>query len=211
MFKTQHHVSGWTDRVHWEWPDYDRKLIQVFDWVEDCQAAIDLCDKRGLAIQAGGAVGVWPAYLSQHFDKVVTLEPEPINYACLVENVKDLGNVTTINGAFSDSNGFVSLENDPRESNNCGTWYIHGAGSIMAYAGDSLDLAVDFLCLDVEGHELEALHGFEKTIERYRPVIMLEEKPLPHMKRPASAAREWLGKFGYTIAARVNRDIILSC
>lgn len=33
---------------------------------------------------------------------------------------------------------------------------------------------VDFIKIDVEGHELEVLKGGAATIERYRPVLLME-------------------------------------
>src|SRR5690606_24948980 len=40
---------------------------------------------------------------------------------------------------------------------------------------DSLNLAPDFIKLDVEGMEWHALKGGEHTIRTHRPIIMLEE------------------------------------
>jgi FkbM family methyltransferase len=39
---------------------------------------------------------------------------------------------------------------------------------------DELGLAPDFVKIDVEGFEVEALRGMKATIERYRPVLMIE-------------------------------------
>lgn len=46
----------------WHWPDSDKKLIQVFDWVRDIDYIMTFVpeDRRRVCIQAGGAMGQWP-------------------------------------------------------------------------------------------------------------------------------------------------------
>jgi len=60
---------------------------------------------------------------------------------------------------------------------------------------DDLGLAPAFVKLDVQGWELRALAGMERTLERHRPVLMVENGPA------TPAIRELLGGLGY--AARV--------
>ena len=195
---------------NWEWPDYDKKLIQVFDWVSDCQKAIDICKGRSLALQAGGAVGVWPAYLADYFDRVVTVEPEHENYRCLASNLRDFTNVTHFNGVLSNRSGRVGLGQDPSEVENAGTWYVKAGDSVRAFTIDSLALdACDLICLDVEGHEQLALEGGIKTIQKHSPVIMIEDKELRYIGNRKGEAVEWLKSFGYQVVATAHRDVIL--
>ena len=42
---------------------------------------------------------------------------------------------------------------------------------------DSLDLKPDIVKIDVEGYDYEALLGLSRTIDRYRPCVMVEFNP----------------------------------
>ena len=197
---------------YWEWPNYDKKLLQVFDWVKDCQKAIDLCEKHNLVIQAGGATGVWPAYLAGYFDNVIAVEPETDNYRCMEYNLEGMSNVSCIHAALSNEAGHCSLNNDATEAENCGTWYVVDGKDIRLITIDSLNVnACDLICLDVEGHERKAREGGIKTIERFKPVIMLESKSLPYLNNDPEEAERWLARIGYKRSAQVHRDIILTC
>lgn len=199
--------ADWTDKTRWHWPDDDTELIRVFDYVRDLDRAIELCGE-GVAVQAGGACGVWPFYLSRHFPRVVTFEPDPDNYRALLMNVAGTS-VECLHGALSDRVGHCALRQG--EPHNVGTWYTEPGDEIATYTIDSLQLdRVALICLDVEGAELAALQGAAYTLKQYKPVVMIEEKPLPHMTGPPDAARRWLeDTLGYQVAARVHRDVIL--
>lgn len=68
--------------------------------------------------------------------------------------------------------------------------------------------------LDIEGAERDALMSGVETIERCRPVIVLEQKPLPHLKKfgqKAGDAQRWLiENCGYQAAEYIHRDVILT-
>jgi FkbM family methyltransferase len=187
----------------WEWPEGDTELIRVFEYVFDVDAAVQL-SRRGVALQAGGAAGVWAWYLGQFFGRVVTFEPNQQNYQCLVKNAPEAEAYCAGLGECESQSGIKQ-----GEANNAGTWYLSGSGDIPIKTIDGLNLdACDLICLDIEGHELAALKGAEQTLRRFRPVVMLEEKQLPQQRHP-ERAREYLERLGYTVKARAHRDIIL--
>jgi hypothetical protein len=70
----------------WLWPAYDTELIKVFDQVDDIDKILEYCPNRRVAIQAGGACGVWPWRLAQEFETVITFEPDWVNFQCLSVN-----------------------------------------------------------------------------------------------------------------------------
>jgi FkbM family methyltransferase len=62
---------------------------------------------------------------------------------------------------------------------------------------DDLELSPDFVKLDVQGYESEVLDGLERTIERSRPVLLVES--------PEPEVRAWLAERGY-LGYRYDRD-----
>ena len=65
------------------------------------------------------------------------------------------------------------------------------------------DRRVGAIHLDVEGHEQEALRGALGTIERWRPLMVLETLP------EAEWIEEHLAPLGYRLDGRVNRNFVM--
>ena len=200
----------------WLWPEYDTELIKVFDQADDIGTILEYCPKRRVAIQAGGACGVWPWRLSEHFGIVYTFEPDPTNYRCLLGNaVFDNPNiVNAIPAALSENIKRASLGRHLTEASNAGAGYIldDPTGQVYTVALDYFlpeGASVDLIQLDVEGMEASALMGAALLIEDNKPTIVIEEKPLPqggdHL-----AARRLLESCGYKERARIHRDVIFT-
>lgn len=202
----------------WLWPEHDTKLLQVNDWVKDVDIALKHCQGNRVVVQAGGACGIWPAYLASRFETVLTFEPDPINFRCLTRNVRDETNVIAFQAALGDRCSAIGLENPPSEVGNAGTWYVKPGkvGMIPMLPLDAVTAcqAVDLMCLDVEGLETLVLKGATETIENNLPVIMLEDKVLPQNDELGTykgEAVEWLKKkYQYRVVDEVHRDIVMA-
>lgn len=202
----------------WAWPAGDEKLHLVNAWVDDLARAIRWCAVRGLAVQAGGAAGIWPAYLAARFDKVLTFEPHPDNYRCLVANCEPLGNVRAYQSALSDQREHLVMRRPATEHGNAGAWYATNQPPatanerISAMPIDALKLPrCDLIQLDIEGREAQALRGATLTITEYLPVIMVENKPLPQCAPSAQhAAVAELARLNYVQREQVHNDLIFT-
>jgi FkbM family methyltransferase len=135
--------------------------------------AVGYCTQTRTAIQAGGNAGMYPVELADHFDRVFTFEPEPLNFFCLERNTAHLVDVQAINGVLGDSREPVGISGwEP----NCGSYEVSGDGDIQQIVIDDMELTdLDFLQLDVQGFEGRVIKGAITTIQRSHPVIMLEE------------------------------------
>jgi FkbM family methyltransferase len=137
-------------------------------------------------IQAGGHVGIHPIKLSKYFRNVVTFEPSNKNFECLKKNLEGIPNVFAVNKGLSDKTGTLTFLQDefPDGRRNSGAAFVKDAEypeiteefTQEVLTIDSLfkEEQVDFIQLDVEGHEYEVLKGGEETINRCSPLIMVE-------------------------------------
>ena len=136
---------------------------------------------RQLIVQAGCNVSVYPIMLAEHFDHVVTFEPDDANHACAVKNIGDLGNFQRIDlrkAALGEAEGWAKVI--VVEEGNCGAHRVGLSNEgVRVLTIDSLNLeACDCIFLDVEGFERQALKGAINTIMAFSPVIILEMKGL---------------------------------
>lgn len=155
-----------------------------------------------VAVDGGAHVGSWTRYLARKFDLVAAFEPNLNNFDCLVLNTDECNNVMLSKCGLSDQLEDVGMIGGV----NSGCWSItEGEGIKLRPLPDFG--ALDFLKLDIEGYECKALQGAEKQLLKYRPLILIEEKDLPH--KPLNYdARDYLHSLDYEEVARIGRDVI---
>lgn len=131
-------------------------------------------------VDAGASYGFLSVPFSFMFENVYSFEPNPEVFRCLEENVSEYKNVSVYPKALSSYGAIkdlvvtsnVSGAGGLRENFNGSDAVIHQVETITL---DSLNLVdVDFIKIDVEGHELELIEGAAQTIQKYKPVIYCE-------------------------------------
>jgi FkbM family methyltransferase len=171
-------------------PEFNRldQWVKPGDWVLD----------------VGANVGNYAARLSelvQDAGRVLAFEPIPQTFELLAANVGQfpIGNVTLFNVAASDSLAVRGMQMPTLETGSANPYMAHltddGSGiSVMSLPIDTLDIQhpIRLIKIDVEGHELSALRGMRKLLDRHRPVLIIEGRS------PDVAA--FLGDLGYTFA-----------
>ena len=97
-----------------------------------------------------------------------------------------------------------------------GTIVEHGDKDVQQKRLDDLNLdEVDYLKIDVEGHELKVIKGAIATIEKYNPVIVIEENGSQELynKGVKDDALNFLQSINYKVMHRFEKpnplDIIL--
>lgn len=188
------------------WPSKDRMCREYHQaTIDDCNYLLLQCG-TGVAVQAGGNIGLWPKQMATHFDIVHTFEPDALNFECLLKNCPE-DNIYAYPHGLGEKSYNAALE---RVSYNCGAHFIKEGNEFAIVTIDSLLLKeCDLIQLDIEGYELNALKGAKKTIEKFHPVIMVEDKGLSNKYGSLMGDIEkWLYQFGYEIQSECHRDII---
>lgn len=122
--------------------------------------------------------------------KVIAIEPHPTNYQFLQRNIaiNNFGNIIALNVACWDRDGILKLFIG-RESGLHSLKSNYGLGKVevKAMSGDHIlektsINRLDWVKIDAEGAECEVLHGLKKTIQRYKPKVIVEVRP-PNMSK----------------------------
>lgn len=194
-------VQGW----HWISSDTGAWDGPADDWmVAHKPNILNLCDPNGIAIQAGGNLGMYPKLLSRIFKAVYTFEPDKLNFYTLSLNVIN-DNVFAFNAAVGDHTGFITMQRltmqnvgmhkvDPRVSETESYTPLIRIDDVVAPTHK-----VSLLMLDLEGYELPAMKGAIETIRKWKPVIFAEN-PSPEITMFLSS------NFGYKLVGQSKMD-----
>jgi FkbM family methyltransferase len=194
------------NRDGWWWPKSD---VEAWKWIPvEMQAIPDLVKwvpHRGLVIHAGGNCGVWSKIYADLFAKVVTFEPDDVNFECFKRNVSN-ENVEIYKAGLSDKEGFCKMVEGDGEANAGALQIEETQDGIPMMTIDSLNLSPDLIQLDVEGFEENALRGARNTIMRSRPIIIIEQKKLAKNGMNDAEIAIMIQRMGYFFAERVWSD-----
>lgn len=176
------------------------KLEAALSYVRDFRVAIDI----------GAHCGLWSMHLAKRFEMLHAFEPVARHRECFAANLVGAKNVVVYPMALGEKAGSVRMETAPTSS---GDTRVAGAGDIPLELLDNFDFPnVDFVKLDCEGYELFALRGGEETLKRWRPCVIVEQKP-GHGQAyglKETAAVDYLQSLGAKLRRELGGDFILS-
>lgn len=151
----------------------------------ECVKALN---QRDVVYDIGAFIGDTALIFAKNNPLVYAFEPQPDAFLCLEYNTLKTGkNIECYNMAIGAGNKYKVEQNEL--SGNLGTRSIslEADGEKETVRIDSLGLHYPtFIKVDCEGHELPALIGATKTIQRSRPLILCEIYP------------EMMARFNYT-------------
>ncbi len=152
----------------------------------ECEVFSQIVRPGWTVIELGANIGAHTVVLSKLVGDrgvVWAFEPQRIVFQTLCANValNDLQNVVCRQEAVGEKPGQVVVPNlDYQKENNfggisLGRYSKNQGEEVPVVTVDSLGLSVvHFIKIDIEGMECEALNGSEQTIEKYKPILYVE-------------------------------------
>ena len=169
-------------------------------------------------LDIGANIGVFSmlgAHLVGPSGRVVAVEPLAGNVNLIERASRRNGydHVSVIRAAASDQSGLLELRTEPSTSNAAtpaaaGPRLLGGSGVTLPFEAIVLDEALagldrlDLVKIDIAGMEPRALRGLERSLDRWRPVLVCEFHPWAIERAGGTSARAfiaWLGRWYATI------------
>ncbi len=147
-----------------------------------------LIPRGGTFIDVGANVGLYSCVMANHVGfngSVIAFEPMPECLDQLHSNVKlnKLQNVTIHPVALSNQIGEIDLYVPPKHPGgpsgatqvwNPGDWKTAGSASSTKLDAVFHNDRLDFIKIDVQGHEIKVLEGAQKVIQQFHPLVLCE-------------------------------------
>ena len=176
-------------------PESKRHQVRDGKWtyqVHKLDAAMQYVRKRRVCVDIGAHVGLWSMWLVKAFEHVHAFEPVPL-HADLFERNITAANVTLYRRALGASTGTATMTVPPDSTGHAHVTqgsrpHINRAGNLPNSSWqrtdpvrmDTLDSFgfqnVDLIKIDVEGYELPVIQGAIETLQRCRPIVVIEQK-----------------------------------
>ena len=197
----------------WMWPEPDNYFLWFEETIPHYLDAYRAFGKDfRVAIQAGGHCGVYPRMMATLYETVYTFEPDTDSFHCLVNNCQ-LTNIKKLNAALGNNRELVyqtlkagynvGVNQFATQTQSPTTKYVDveereetALVNIPQIRIDDLGLThCDLIHLDVEMSEEQAIAGAVNTIQRCKPLLVLETVP-----------PQWLDFFASVGYRRVNAE-----
>lgn len=149
---------------------------------------IDLIKKYlprdGAFVDVGANVGAYTLIAAKIAREVIAIEPVPEIASRLQENcsLNNLANVKIVRFVISDTEGKTQLYIPEIDANKSSSVYDAKASGARHITSDVTTLdallagkKIDFIKIDVEGHDRNVIMGAREIIKKYKPIIVFEE------------------------------------
>jgi FkbM family methyltransferase len=185
-------------------------FLRVMNTYKDVNYVMDVGANMGfLSILFAAA---WPEA------EVHALEPSQLNFGYLTHNTEGFPNIVRrMMGAYYQK-GYMKLALPPSTGPNINTGQlsIYGDGEDnvetieVGRLDDIADRPVDFLKLDVEGAEIDAMEGAPRILSEDKPILMVEIRGyvLERAQRTPEEVFEYIVDRGYKRAGNFHGDFM---
>lgn len=209
-------------------PDYQKENKFFKNTLHHDKLQWNACQKHiktfRRCLDFGAHVGITARRYSNKFSSVVSFEPIPSLYECLVYNTKNISNIETYNIAVGDINGTVDIwvnqnnsgssvvESEATEDLIKSRWLNKERKDFLSMPKITVECRtidsfhyndVDFIKIDTEGFNIQPLNGMIETLKKCYPVIQLERGSTGNEE-----SKKLLNKLGYRIVQTIGIDDI---
>jgi len=135
-------------------------------------------------LDIGANVGLYAIRLAKNFEQIITVEPHPVNNYILRKNIElnNLNNVSMLEVAawrradilYFNQMTSDSLAADATVKENSDKNAVVPPFPVLAVPLDDYNFSPDFIKMDIEGGEFEAIYGLIETIKRSKPIMLIE-------------------------------------
>ena len=151
--------------------------------------------KKGLMLDIGANIGSHCLQFKESFSEleIYAFEPYLENFNLLLQNTKRYKNIKCFNIGVGSNNSIVHF-NDGHEFNSGVISIVEDSNNpniVLALDTFNFNKKVDFIKIDIEGHELSAFEGMVELLKKDKPLIWLEDN--------AGNAVSFLKNLGYKI------------
>jgi len=187
MRPTPVELGGYHVLVQLRDTDLARAVFNTHQYEEHVRAAVRESLQEGdVALDVGANVGVitlLAASIVGNSGRVIAVEPNPDNLQLLYRGIvyNRFTNIEVLPYAASNQRNFFSLTGGRSNTHLIRARAPEEGGFfVQSVVLDELlgDLVrVNFVKMDIEGHEPQAMAGFARVIEKHRPVFLVEFNP----------------------------------
>jgi FkbM family methyltransferase len=152
-----------------------------------------------VVIDVGAHMGFFSIKHAATVQKIVAVEPHPVNFAFLSLNIayNSLTNISTYQCALGDTNTKVSLETDRFYGDQ--VTRARRSTTVQLTTLDTLvneiQLSPTMIKIHAEGYELPILQGAQSTLAQHAPHLLVASEHYPHQTRDIV---NYLWSQGYT-------------
>lgn len=167
-------------------------------------------------LDVGANVGIYSLYAASLYPDmiIISVEPETENYKALLENIKlnNFKNIIPLQVAIDGFNSIkiFSVDKKIKSGNSSGALNAHNVKKnnkkIISMSIDAIKEIVhyvDFLKIDIDGGEFQAISGMMSTLEKKEIITMLIEISIENLNK-YTLAMDFIENNGYSASNRFN-------
>ena len=152
-----------------------------------------------VVFDVGAHMGFFTTKIAKQVKKVVSFEPDSVNYRFLLANISlnSISNISSMNCAVGKENGFLFLENNYGHGRTKTTDTKTGRKVIVRTIDSltkELKLTPSLIKIDTEGYESNILFGALSTLSKSKPKLLIAAYHYPNEAREIA---EYLTRRGY--------------